>query len=98
MQQTWNAYETRFFVTTVKRANIEGQKYPRQYGYVIRCFPKAPWQTSQVYAWCKTKAIALAALERCENSKKQGYWECPCGSGKQARLCCGIPNQKEPTL
>lgn len=87
----WNAYTTRFFVTTVKRAIMQGQNTSWKYGYAVRCFPKDPSRSSDIYCWCKTKAIAIDQLQRYQDSKNKGFWGCPCGSGKQARNCCGIP-------
>jgi hypothetical protein len=87
----WDAYSARFFITTVRRAKIDGQKTSYNYGYVVRCIPQEPSHISQVYCWCKTKGIAEDQLARYEDSKVKGFWGCPCGSGKQARLCCGIP-------
>jgi hypothetical protein len=93
--KTWNPYTARFFVTTVKRAIMEGQESAcHDYGYVVRCQPKEPSHTSEVYCWCKTKKVAIDTLAGYENSKVKGFWGCPCGSNKQARLCCGVP-QKE---
>lgn len=95
MKTEWNAYAARFWITTARRANMEGQRVSRTHGYVIRCDPPAPAHTNQVYAWCKTLGIALKTLEGYEDSKRKGYWGCPCGSGKQAVRCCGIPKEAE---
>lgn len=87
----WDAYKAKFFVTTVRRAIIQGQRTSWKYGYVVRCNPKEPSHDTDIYCWCKTKGIAEEQLKGYINSKVKGYWGCPCGSGKQARLCCGIP-------
>jgi uncharacterized protein YchJ len=42
-------------------------------------------------AWCKTKTIAERVAEGYRESQRKGYYGCHCGSGKQSRLCCGVP-------
>lgn len=98
MKNTWNAYTARFWITTARRAHIEGQRHEgaRTWGYVIRCDPPAPAHYTQVYCWCKTKAIAKEVLAGYERSKREGYWGCPCGSNRQAVRCCGIPKAVAP--
>lgn len=89
----WNAYTARFWITTAKRAAMEGQRQAgtRLYGYVVRCDPPADAHPTQVYCWCKTREIAEEVLAGYERSKREGTWGCPCGRSLQARHCCGIP-------
>jgi hypothetical protein len=90
----YNYYKARFFVQTAARANREGCRCSREYGYVVRIDPPVLCEgreTGKMQAWCRTKAIAERAAEGYRESQRKGYYGCQCGSGKQSRLCCGVP-------
>lgn len=93
----YNYMTAKFFVQTAHRARMEGcYAGGRNYGYVVRIDPPVPGSCyhggfQRVYAWCKTKTIAEREAESCREAQRKGYWSCPCGSNKQARLCCGVP-------
>jgi hypothetical protein len=87
----YNYYKAKFWIQTVNRAKSEGIDVGRSWGYVIRCRPVPPAHTQEIFAWCSTKSVATRTLVGYEDSKRKGYWGCPCGSDNQARECCGIP-------
>ena len=89
----WNAYKAKFWIQTVRRAEIEGVHVYRSYGYVVRVSPAPPSRPDGIYAWCKTKVVAVKALADYQFCQRKGFWACPCGSDKQAVLCCGIPEK-----
>jgi len=83
-QAPWNAYEARFWVQTVRRAEREGIHVMKSWGYVVRCRPVPPSRSQEIYAWAATKRAAVAAVAEYERAQRLGFWGCPCGSGKQA--------------
>lgn len=93
---TYNYMTAKFFVQTAHRARLQGIHCSRSYGYVVRISPPVKGSCyyggeQNIYAWCKTKTIAEREAESCREAQRKGYWSCPCGSNKQARLCCGVP-------
>lgn len=76
-------------VMTAKRARAIGEFSDRAYGYVVLSEKREPARRSRVVCWCKTKAIATGWVRDRGESEKKGYCFCPCGSGKQSRVCCG---------
>ncbi len=91
----YNYYKAAFTVVTASRARRMGVRTSRSYGYYVLIDPpvtaggKNPG-AERVQCWCKTKDIAEEEAERCRESQRKGYYGCPCGSGAQARLCCGL--------
>ena len=94
-------YWRTWYVQTAHRARLEGVPVSRDYGYVVRVRPApAPGEYGKrpgcesLEAWCNTKAIAERHVQDNERHLSLGYFECPCGSNKQAGSCCGIPSRE----
>ena len=85
-----NYYRATFTVVTASRAKLRGLSPSRHYGYYVLSHACENNEYG-IECWCKTKRIAQNALVDRVNWQKKGFYSCPCGSGRQARGCCGIP-------
>jgi hypothetical protein len=94
----YNYYKARLYVQTAKRAISEGVPLRAHYGYVVRISPPVHDEgrnLPSVQAWCRTKGIAEDYIDRTKEYLRKGYFACLCGSNKQARACCGVPDITE---
>ena len=92
-----NYYRATFAVVTARRAKRMGIRASRSYGYYILVDPPVRDEarlpgTERVQCWCKTKPVAEAQANAYREYQRNGYWGCPCGSGRQRRDCCGATN------
>ena len=94
--KSYNYYAATFTTCTARRAQSQGVKTSRAYGYYVLIDPPITSGgkragCERVEAWCRTKAIASRHADQCREAQAKGYYGCKCGSNKQSRACCGLP-------
>ena len=89
-------YTINYSVVTARRAALFGAKPTRHYGYYVMSDQDLPAHypgTERLACWCSTKEGAETVVAEKIRSQRSGTYGCDCGSGKQSRWCCGIPER-----